>query len=74
MSIKMKAFIQTVALVVGIVTISVLMAYGIKALDRETAAYLGATAIFGFLFYSMYGLVLSRLESQETLKKLSDRY
>ena len=74
MSIKMKAFIQTVVIFLSVVAGSVLISYGIKAMDQETAAYLGGAVIFGFLFYSMYGLVLSRIESQETLRKLSDRY
>jgi len=73
MSLKQKALLQTLAIIVGTVLGSVLIAYLISVLDRDTLVYITGTAFFGFMFYSIYGLVLSRLESKETLDKLSSK-
>jgi uncharacterized membrane protein YccC len=73
MTLKQKALLQTLGIVVGTTLGSVLLTYLISVISRDTLVYIAGTALFGFLFYSMYGLVLSRLESKETLDKLSSK-
>jgi uncharacterized membrane protein YccC len=73
MTLKQKALLQTLGIIAATTFGSVAISYLISVLDRDTLVYIAGTALFGFLFYSMYGLVLSRLESQETLDKLSSK-
>ena len=73
MTLKQKALLQTVGIVVGVTFGSIVLTYLISIISRDTLVYIAGTTLFGFLFYSMYGLVLSRLESTETLDKLSSK-
>ena len=73
MTLKQKALLQTLGIIVGTTLGSVAMSYLISVLDRDTLVYIFGTALFGFVTYSIYGLVLSRLESTETLDKLSSK-
>ena len=73
MTLKQKALLQTAGIVVGITFLSVVLTYLISVISRDMLVYIAGTTLFGFLFYSMYGLVLSRLESKETLDKLSTK-
>ena len=73
MTLKQKALLQTAGIVVGVSFGSVVLTYIISVISRDTLVYITGTAMFGFLFYAMYGLVLSRLESRETLDKMSSK-
>tara|TARA_R110000868_G_scaffold283218_1_gene543665 strand:- start:813 stop:1037 length:225 start_codon:yes stop_codon:yes gene_type:complete len=73
MTLKQKALLQTAGIVVGVTLGSVVLTYLISVISRDTLVYIAGTTLFGLLFYSMYGLVLSRLESKETLDKLSTK-
>jgi hypothetical protein len=73
MTLKQKALLQTAGIIVGTSLGSVAISYCISVLNKDTLVYIAGIGLFGFLFYAMYGLVLSRLESQETLDKLSSK-
>ena len=73
MTLKQKALLQTLGIIAGTTLGSVFLTYLISVLDRDTLVYILGTSLFGFVTYSIYGLVLSRLESTETLDKLSSK-
>jgi hypothetical protein len=73
MTIKQKAILQTLAIVASILVSSVGVTLILEQLTREQIVFaLGAGSI-ALLIYSMYGVVLSRLEYAETVKKLVDK-
>jgi FtsH-binding integral membrane protein len=63
MTLKQKALLQTLTIIVGTTLGSVAISYLVSVLDRDTLVYIFGTALFGFVVYSIYGLVLSRLET-----------
>jgi hypothetical protein len=72
MTVKQKALLQTAGIVAGILVSSIGVTLILEQLTREQILFtLGAGSI-ALLVYSMYGVVLSRLEYQETLKKLNN--
>ena len=72
MTVKQKALLQTAGIVAGILVSSIGVTLIMEQLTREQILFtLGAGSI-ALLIYSMYGVVLSRLEYEETLKKLNN--
>lgn len=73
MTLKQRAALQTAAILAAIVGVSV----GVQLiLENFTAQQIGtgfAVASVIFLIYSMYGVILSRLEYQDTLNKMVDK-
>ena len=73
MTLKQRALIQTAGILASIIAGSV----GITLiLQNFTAAEITngfAILSIAFLIYSMYGVILSRLEYQETLQKMVDK-
>jgi hypothetical protein len=73
MTVKQRAILQTAGIIASIVIGSVGMTLILEQLTREQIVFaLGAGSI-ALLVYSMYGVILSRLEYQETLKKMVDK-
>lgn len=73
MTVKQRALVQTLAVLAAIILGSVTMNL---ILAQFTAAEIVnglAIASVLFLIYSMYGVILSRLEYQETIKQLVDK-
>ena len=72
MTVKQRAIIQTAGIVAAILVSSIGVTLILEQLTREQILFtLGAGSI-ALLVYSMYGVVLSRLEYEETAKKLVD--
>ena len=72
MTVKQRALVQTAGIVAGILFSSIGVTLLLEQLTREQIMFgLGAGSI-ALLVYSMYGVVLSRLEYEETLKTLVD--
>jgi hypothetical protein len=72
MTVKQRALLQTAGIVAGILVSSIGVTLILEQLTREQIVFaLGAGSI-ALLVYSMYGVVLSRLEYEETVKKLVD--
>ena len=72
MTVKQRAIVQTAGIVAAILVSSIGVTLILEQLTREQIMFtLGAGSI-ALLIYSMYGVVLSRLEYEETAKKLVD--
>jgi hypothetical protein len=72
MTVKQRAILQTAGIVAGILVSSIGVTLILEQLTRDQILFtLGAGSI-ALLVYSMYGVVLSRLEYEETLKKLDN--
>ena len=72
MTVKQRAILQTAGIVAGILVSSIGVTLILEQLTRDQILFtLGAGSI-ALLIYSMYGVVLSRLEYEETAKKLVD--
>ena len=73
MTVKQRAILQTLGIIAAIVGSSLLMNLILAELTREQIGYaLGGLSI-ALLIYSMYGVVLSRLEYTEHLNKMVDK-
>jgi len=72
MTLKQRAVLQTLAIVAAILAGSVGVTLILEQLTRDQIVFaLGAGSI-ALLIFSMYGVVLSRLEYEETLNKLNN--
>jgi Na+-transporting methylmalonyl-CoA/oxaloacetate decarboxylase beta subunit len=72
MTVKQRAILQTAGIVAGILVSSIGVTLILEQLTRDQILFtLGAGSI-ALLIYSMYGVVLSRLEYEETLNKLNN--
>lgn len=72
MTLKQRAILQTAGILTAIVAGSVAISLILKMLTAEQIVNGFALLSIGLLIYSMYGVVLSRLEYNETVKKLVD--
>ncbi len=71
MTVKQRAILQTAGIVAGILVSSIGVTLILEQLTRDQILFaLGAGSI-ALLVYSMYGVVLSRLEYEETLNQLN---
>ena len=73
MTLKQRAIIQTAAIIAVIVTTSVGLTLILEQLTREQILFALSAGSIALLIYSMYGVVLSRLEYNETVNKLVDK-
>jgi len=72
MTVKQKALLQTAGIIAIIIGSSVGISLILQNLTAEQIITGFAVLSIAALAYSMYGVVLSRLEYQETLKKLNN--
>lgn len=72
MSIKTKALLQAIVAVVLIVGTSMGTTYLLAMLDPQAPAIVSIGMLLGVFLYMTYGFILSRLESQEILKRLNN--
>jgi hypothetical protein len=71
MTVKQRAILQTAGIVASILVSSIGVTLILEQLTRDQILFaLGAGSI-ALLVYSMYGVVLSRLEYEETLNQLN---
>jgi len=73
MTIRQRAILQTLGITAAIVGSSLIMNLILAELTREQIGYAFGGLSIALLLYSMYGLVLSRLEYQEHLNKMVDK-
>jgi len=71
MTLKQKALIQTVAIILSMIFGSVALQVMLYNVPAEILGYLFLALFTGFLVKLIYDLVLSRLESAETLQNLN---
>ena len=73
MTLKQRAALQTLAVILFTVAVSVSTSLILKEFTvQEIVTGLSIASIL-FLIYSMYGVILSRLEYKETLTKMVDK-
>jgi hypothetical protein len=72
MTVKQRAILQTAGIVAGILVSSIGVTLILEQLTREQILFTLGAGSLALLVYSMYGVVLSRLEYEETLKKLDN--
>jgi hypothetical protein len=72
MTLKQRAIIQTAGIVAAIVVGSLGITFVLQMLTAEQIVNGFAILSIALLVYSMYGVVLSRMEYDETVKRLVD--
>jgi uncharacterized membrane protein YfcA len=72
MTVKQKALLQTAGIIAIIIGSSVGISLILQMLTPDQIINGFAVLSIALLIYSMYGVVLSRLEYEETLKKLNN--
>jgi hypothetical protein len=72
MTVKQRAILQTAGIVAGILVSSIGVTLILEQLTRDQILFTLGAGSLALLVYSMYGVVLSRLEYEETLKKLNN--
>jgi len=70
MSLKIKALLQLIALVIASIASILLVDSVVTYVSRETLVDAVGFGLLGGMLYLGYTLLLSRLESQETLDKI----
>lgn len=73
MSIRIRALLQTLGIILGIISISIIASLIMSFITAEIGIYLvglGFFAIFGSLIYNV---VLGRLQYDQTLDKIHDK-
>jgi len=73
MTIRQRAILQTLGITAAIVGGSLILNLILAELTREQIGYAFGGLSIALLIYSMYGVVLSRLEYQEHLNKMVDK-
>ena len=73
MTLKQRAVIQTAGILSAIIAGSIAISAILALLTREQIVNGLAIASILFLIYSMYGVVLSRLEYDEKVTELVDK-
>lgn len=71
MSLKLKAFFQLVGILAISVTVSVLLTLITTYVPKEAIITAIECSFIGGLLYMMYSLILSRLESEERIKSMT---
>jgi hypothetical protein len=71
MTIKQRAVLQTLGIVAAIITGSVGVTLILEQLTRDQILFALSAGSIGLLIFSMYGVVLSRLEYQDKLKEIT---
>ena len=73
MTVKQRAIVQTAGIVAAILVSSIGVTLILEQLTRDQIMFTLGAGSLALLVYSMYGVVLSRLEYEETAKKLVDK-
>jgi hypothetical protein len=73
MTVKQRALLQTLAVILFTITVSLITSVILNQFTAQEIITGLSIASILFLIYSMYGVILSRLEYKETLNKLVDK-
>ena len=69
MSIQTRAALQTLGIITGIISISVLVSFLMTFITFEIGMYLLSFGIFAIFFKLIYDVVLGRLQYEEIVNK-----
>jgi hypothetical protein len=73
MNLKIKAVLQIVAMTAISVTVGLSLAFYNRLVGDQYTLYTIAGACMALLFYSMYRLLLDRLEYEEQVKRIGEQ-
>ena len=73
MSLKQKALLQTLGMFALVIVVSYAVAFILANVSAATIANAFGVGAIVFLAYMFYNLTLSRLEYNETLKKMTEK-
>lgn len=73
MNLKLKAFIQTIFIILGIFAMGFAMPYLFAMIPDAAIPYIGLGILVSLFGYLIYSINLSRLEVEENLRKSFDR-
>jgi hypothetical protein len=73
MTVKQRAILQTAGILAVIIGSSVSISLILQMLTPDQIITGFAVLSIALLIYSMYGVILSRLEYQDTVKRLVDK-
>jgi hypothetical protein len=73
LSLKQKALLQTAGILVGSTMGGVFLAFVLANIPMSALPYISISLLVGGGFYLLYGVTLSRLEYNETLKKMTEK-
>jgi hypothetical protein len=74
LSLKLKALLITTGMFAGAIIVVNLIRFIFQNVSIEVLINVAGTGIIVFFMYMLYQITLSRLEYQETLKKLNEKY
>lgn len=72
LSLKQKAFIQAVGILIGAMVVGIVTTLVITKIPAEAYPYIGIAALLGVALNFIYSLNVSRLEHQESMKRLRE--
>lgn len=73
MTVKQRAALQTFLILAGTITVSLITTLILREFTVQEIVTGLSVASVVFLIYSMYGVILSRLEYKEHLNKMVDK-
>jgi hypothetical protein len=73
MSLKQKALLQTLGMFAFVIAVSAAVAFILANVSAATIANAFGAGAIVFLAYMFYNVTLSRLEYNETLKKMTEK-
>jgi hypothetical protein len=73
MNLKLKAALYTAGFFTAIVATSVLVSYLASLMTAAQGMYLLGVLCISGMVYSMYGIMLARMEYNETLKRMAEK-
>lgn len=73
LSLKQKAFIQTLGLIVFACIVGAIVGTVLSMIPPAVAPYIVAGAFFGLMFNLLYNVNVSRLEYREKLKEMTEK-
>jgi glutamate/tyrosine decarboxylase-like PLP-dependent enzyme len=73
MNLKLKAALYTAGFFAAIVATSVLVSYIASLMTATQGVYLLGVLCISGMVYSMYGIMLARMEYNETLKRMAEK-
>jgi hypothetical protein len=73
MNLKLKAALYTAGLIATIVGASIVVSYIASIMTAAQGVYLLGVLCISGMVYSMYGIMLARMEYNESLKRMAEK-
>jgi hypothetical protein len=73
MNLKLKAALYTAGLIATIVGASIVVSYIASLMTAAQGMYLLGVLCISGMVYSMYGIMLARMEYNESLKRMAEK-